>query len=187
MAGIALGLIGSFPTPVTSSFESIVSAAGTGSSGTITFSSIPSTYKSLQIRGIARTTPLSNLVNFNIRFNGDTATNYTRHALIGDGAIVEALSQTAQNSIFVYEAGRGANAAANIVGVSIIDIHDYSSTTKYKTVRIIGGSDANDTSGDVALASGLWLSTAAIDSISIVTTSGSWTTQTQFALYGIKG
>ena len=173
------------PLIMPGSYESIATATGTGSSGTITFSSIPSTYVALQIRGIARTTPLSNVVNFNIRFNGDTGTNYTRHSLIGDGATVSAGGQTAQNSILVYEAGRGANAAANIVGISIIDIHDYASTTKNKTVRIISGSDANDTTGDVALASGLWLSTAAIDSISLVTTSGSWTTQTQFALYGI--
>ena len=173
------------PLIMPGSYESIATATGTGSSGTITFSSIPSTYVALQIRGIARTTPLSNVVNFYIRFNGDTGTNYTRHSLIGDGATVSTGAQTAQNSIYVYEAGRGANAAANIVGISIIDIHDYASTTKNKTVRIISGSDANDTTGDVALASGLWLSTAAIDSISIVTTSGSWTTQTQFALYGI--
>jgi len=35
----------------TSSYESIQSATGTGASGVITFSSIPATYKHLQIRG----------------------------------------------------------------------------------------------------------------------------------------
>jgi len=168
------------------SFDSIASATGTGSSGTITFSSIPQTYKSLQIRAMARST-IGTVINVLITFNGDSAANYTRHDLNADGSIVASGGVTSGTSIFAYEAGRGASTAANIVGVSITDIHDYASTTKNKTVRIIGGSDANNTTGDVALSSGLWLSTAAIDSISFSPTSGNWTTETQFALYGIKG
>ena len=168
------------------SFESIASATGTGSSGTITFSNIPQIYSSLQIRAVARCST-GTVINVLIRLNGDTGSNYTRHNLKGDGATASASGTTGQASIFALDAGRGASTAANIVGVSITDIHDYASTTKYKTVRIIGGSDANNTTGDVALCSGLWLSTAAVTSISFLPTSGNWTTQTQFALYGIKG
>ena len=47
---------------VPSSYESIASATGTGSSGTITFSSIPSTYQSLQLRVSCINTTGDNMV-----------------------------------------------------------------------------------------------------------------------------
>ena len=75
-----------------------------------------------------------------------------------------------------------------MMGAAIIDIHNYVSTTQYKTVRNVSGSDANNSFGEIFLSSGLWLSTAAIDSITLKSTgTGNWTTTTQIALYGIKG
>ena len=65
---------------IPSSYESIASATGTGSSKTITFSSIPSTYASLQIRINGFT---SSSDNWNIRINGDSGTNYTTHYIVG--------------------------------------------------------------------------------------------------------
>jgi len=67
------GLVGN-PVIMPGSYESIASASGTGSSGTITFSSIPSTYTHLQIRGIGRNSYPSTQVN--VRFNSDTGSNY---------------------------------------------------------------------------------------------------------------
>ena len=55
-------------TPVTpSSFESIATVSGTGSSGTITFSSIPATYKHLQIRYIGKTNDVKFRFNDHIK------------------------------------------------------------------------------------------------------------------------
>ena len=56
------------------SFESIATATGTGSSGTITFSSIPSTFKHLQIRGISRNS--ANSIGALMQYNSDTGSNY---------------------------------------------------------------------------------------------------------------
>jgi hypothetical protein len=67
----------------------------------------------------------------------------------------------------------------------IIDIHDYASTTKNKTTRMFGGIDKNG-SGEVSLFSGLWRNTSAITSINIYMSSGNWTTDSTFSLYGIK-
>ena len=61
---------------IPTSFDSIASATGTGSSGTITFSSIPQTYKHLQIRGIGRLDVVTGGVSTRIRLNGDTTSNY---------------------------------------------------------------------------------------------------------------
>jgi hypothetical protein len=72
------------------------------------------------------------------------------------------------------------------MSVGIIDIHDYASTTKNKTVRIWTGDDRNG-SGRTALSSGLWMNTSAINRVDITTASGNWTTASTIALYGMKG
>ena len=169
-------------------YESIASATGTGSSDTITFSSIPSTYTSLQIRFIGRTTASDVPANLHIRLNGDTGSNYAQHQLSGDGTTVTASGLATQTRI---RGGAISTAAetAGIMGVNIIDIHDYASTTRNKTIRIFSGVDKNGAGGFVELGSGLWASTSAVNSVSLFTTvtGGSWSTNSTFALYGIKG
>lgn len=167
-----------------SSYESIATATGTGSSGTITFSSIPSTFKHLQIRGIARSTQAIANVDINFQFNGDTGTNYTYHALYGSGSTAGAFGGTGSSVMFAGVAP-GANQTADRMGVVIVDILDYGSTTKNKVIRTFNGWDMNG-SGDVYINSGMRINTAAITSIEIKAGLGSWTTQTTFALYGIK-
>ena len=168
---------------IPTSYESIASATGTGSSGTITFSSIPSTYASLQIRMIANDGGDNNI---GIRFNSDTSTINTMHILTGDGSTAAASGQININRI--TNIGWAAN-TTNVMGASIIDIHDYASTTKNKTVRSFTGRDSNsgDTTSFVRLSSGVWLSTAAITSIQLLDLGGNFTTSSTFALYGIKG
>jgi len=171
------------------SYESIATATGTGSSGTITFSSIPATYSHLQIRCIARTDTGFATDYIQFRFNSDTGSNYTYHGLEGDGASVAAFGAASQ-TVALDTNITGSAATANAMGAAIIDISDYASTSKYKTVRTIGGQDQNSGSntGQIRLMSNLWLSTSAINSITFTSyRSANWTTSTTFALYGIKG
>jgi len=160
--------------------------AGTGSSGTITFSSIPSTYKHLQIRVLCRSSSTGR--NIQVRFNSDTGANYAQHNLRGNGSTAAATGTASTTEI---EAGWIATSAdaTNVMGVSIIDIHDYASTTKNKTLRAISGLDNNGatTNERIYLYSGLWMNTAAINSISLISNSGNWTTASSFALYGMVG
>lgn len=178
-----LGVIAASGAGGGGAYESIATATGTGSSGTITFSSIPSTYASLQIRLIANDGGNNNI---GIRFNGDSATNYANHMLIGDGATASASANTSVNrALYVGQA----ISTASTFGVSIIDIHDYAVATKNKTVRSFHGWDTNNggDGGAVRLTSGLWLNTAAVTSISLVDLAGSFSTSSVFSLYGIKG
>jgi len=171
------------------SYESIATATGTGSSGTITFSSIPSTYKHLQIRCISR---LSATKGYTIvKPNNDSSTaNYTYHTIYGDGVSITPDKYTTGSlggSYSIYSTGATSELADN-VGVAILDIHDYASTTKYKTFRSFTGYDNNQNgNGIVFLISTLWLSTSAISSLTIDAQGGNFTTATSFALYGIKG
>jgi len=169
---------------VTNSYESIATATGTGSSGVITFSSIPSTYKHLEIRAIGRNTGASNEAIY-LRFNGDTGANYSLHFLRGNGTDVVASAQINYNQAGLYWA-MGMPFASNTFGPNVTSILDYADTNKYKTIRALDGFDGNG-SGAIEIISGLWRSTSAITSITLTANSGvSFTQYTQFALYGIK-
>jgi len=172
-------------------YESIASVSGTGSSGIVTFSSIPGTYTSLQIRCVVKDVYTSGLVDsIYLRFNGTAGSLYGSHNLTGDGATASASALSNVNEIEIPKTIPDSNASfANVMGVAIIDLHDYASTTRNKTLRSISGSNANTTSTDfrVNLSSGLWRSTAAINQITIHTNIDRFTTTSTFALYGIKG
>jgi hypothetical protein len=160
-----------------------VGAAGASS---VEFTSIPSTYKHLQIRVIGRGTQSAASTYLQVQFNGDTASNYYgAHWLNGSGSAATAGADGAANVIYVERIPAG-NATASIFGVNLIDVLDYGSTSKYKTTRNLGGYDANG-SGQITLSSGLWRSTSAITSITITPAASNFAQYSQFALYGIKG
>jgi hypothetical protein len=158
--------------------------AGTGSSATISFTSIPQNYSSLQIRFIGRVTNADTGENLFLQFNSDTASNYSWHYFEGDGATVTAGGAATQAKSL---SGRlsAASATSGIMGAGIIDIHNYASTTQNKTIRVFTGLDRNG-SGNMRLDSGNWRSTSAITSIQITNgSSTNFTTDSTFALYGM--
>ena len=67
----------------------------------------------------------------------------------------------------------------------VIDILDYASTNKYKTIRTLTGQDRNG-AGTGGLYSNLWMNSNAISSVTFSPDSGNWVQYTQFSLYGIK-
>jgi hypothetical protein len=182
-----LGIMAS-STPSVGDYESIstVTVGGAGSA-TITFSSIPSTYKHLQIRMTSRGTTSSGF-GIDIRFNNDSGGNYSpSHYLEGTGsaAISGAAISGTPTLIEIYGQPPSAT-TASVFGGSIIDVLDYANTNKYKTLRHLGGFDANG-SGLIDLDSGLWLSTSAINRIDITCVATAFAQYSSFALYGIRG
>lgn len=172
-------------------FDSIATVTvGAGGSATITFSSIPSTYKHLQIRAIARDArAISGANPCDMSFNSDTTyTNYRQHYLGGDGSAPYAGTVQASGRYAAFGQSAGASNSANIFAASIVDILDYKDTNKYQTVRVLDGLDVNGTGGQVDLQSSLWLSTSAITQIDITPRSSTGFSQySHFALYGIGG
>lgn len=163
-----------------------------GSSGAadVTFSSIPSTYTHLQIRGIMRNTRTADRVgSCDMQFNSDTASNYSFHRLYGEGS-GSGGSDSGTSQTFIRGLGVATDLnTAGIFGVGIIDILDYANTNKYKTIRRLDGIDNNRTSdaGNIGLSSGSWRNTNAITSIKLFPNVNNWSQGTTFALYGIKG
>ena len=159
-------------------YESIQTVTvGSGGASSISFTSIPSTYKHLQIRGIATPSVAANLRG---TFNNDTANNYAYHYLSGDGSTAAA----GNGSTALYA---GYLASATYPSAFVIDVLDYANTSKNKTLRSLFGVDVNGAGGYVLLTSSLWTSTSAINQFTLYPQSGSFAQYSSFALYGIKG
>lgn len=174
--------------PIVGDFESIATVTPSGVN-TITFSSIPSTYKHLQIRFIARDVSNTTQPSMFLRFNGDTASNYSRHQMSADGSTMAAYGQGSVTwGVLTAMTGSTGLYGSNVFGVGIVDVLDYADTNKYKTTRALSGQDTNNTYGVIYYASGVWQSTSAINSITLYTSTGSnYASGTHIALYGIAG
>ena len=167
------------------SYESIATVTvGAGGQSTITFSSIPQTYKHLQLRGIARATTGNDNVYISA-INGDSGSNYVGHVLYGNGASAAAGYSAANTYVSI---GKAFTSTTPGWAATIVDILDYTNTNKYKTMRCLSGVDDNgQASGPIIqLSSVLWMNTGAISSFNL-TTYGNFPQYSQFALYGVKG
>ena len=182
-----LGIIASSISGKLTSFDSIATVTPYTTVSTVVFSSIPSTYKHLQIRFLARTDRSNQEDNIQLRFNSDSAGNYAAHVLYGDGATASSFSDGSSITFNTRSVVAAASSTSGVFGVGVIDILDYANINKYKTVRSLNGYD-NNGAGQVRLSSGLWMNTAAINTITIVPANGpNFTTNSHWALYGIKG
>ena len=159
-------------------FESIATVTvGSGGATSISFTSIPSTYKHLQLRAFIDSNSSDGYMS--LRFNGDTtSSNYRYHYLQGNGSSASA-GTGANNAYFPSTAGPDG-------GGAIMDILDYQNTNKYKTIRILNGWDSNG-SGIISFTSNLWMSTNAINEITLTNTGMNPQQYSHFALYGVKG
>jgi hypothetical protein len=174
-------------TPV-GSFDALGTVTvGAGGLTSITFAGIPQNdYTHLQIRQTARTNLTSPIQTGNaLEFNSDTSANYAVHRFSTDGTTL--LGEVLANETFMYySSNTGNNADANQYGVAIIDILDYRNANKFKTARVITGTDLNG-EGRMAIQSGLWRSTSPIYQIKInCRDGGSFIQYSNFTLYGVK-
>ena len=167
-----------FAGVIAGDFQSIATeTVGVGGTGTVTFGSIPGTYKHLQIR--IHDMPSADH-NITMRFNSDTGSNYSYHNLSGNGSTVISTAVAPENLMYLP----GTSGGLTFPLVVVCDILDYADTNKFKTVRALGGNDNNSTQGAIAFRSNNWRSTSAVTTITL---SGSFAQYSSFALYGIKG
>ncbi len=162
-----------------SSFESISTVTvGSGGTSTIEFTSIPSTYAHLQIRGLVT----DNATNGNLQLKYNSTALTRAHQIMGEGSGTPA-ADTDSGVAVIYNQRTDTGQF-----VVILDILDYANTTTNKTVRVLSGGDKNG-AGRIRFGSGFLDSTSAISSLSMAFNSGGGTfpQYSQFALYGIKG
>lgn len=153
----------------------------------VTFSSIPSTYKHLQIRATMRANRSgAESEIFALRINGDTAANYSAHVLLGNGGSVSSTSYTGESYIR-GEAFAANDDITNAFGATVIDVLDYANATTYKQTRFASGR-CGSTQFAISVRSGSWRSTSVVSSVTLLTYFGSsFVAGSRFSLYGIKG
>lgn len=188
-------LIGTIASGITksklTSFESIATASIDGSlPQSVTFSSIPNTYKNLQIRIFGRAGGFqTSSRSVNLFYNNDktSLTRYHRMYYVSNGFIGADGSQSGAGNIFVGQFAAAGGMLSNTGGVAIIDIIDYASTSKTKVTRSISGINVNSTSQSaMEIVTAYWPITNAISSIELQLGDG-WSNISSIALYGIKG
>jgi hypothetical protein len=176
------------PFTATGSYDALATyTVPAGGVSEIIFAGIPTggQYSHLQIRGLVRTTAAVSFDAIGLRFNGDTSSVYTLHTLFGNGSSATAFASTPTTEAYL-DKGAGASLTSSIFAGIVCDILDYSSTTKFKTTRSLGGADANG-SGVIHLTSGLFRSTNPINSLRLFSTqSGNFAQYSQFSLYGVR-
>lgn len=150
-----------------------------GGVSSITFSLAGLTgYSHLQLRYLSKNTAAG--TDAYIQFNSQTNSVY-RHQLLGNGSSASGSA----NSGIAYILLTSGSSGTSMFGAGIVDILDYASTSKAKTVRSLSGYDLNG-SGIVGLGSALWTSTSAITDMTIVSAGTNLAEFSQFALYGVK-
>lgn len=174
-------------TPATGALTSLSNQTLSGTAANITISSIPATSTQLVLYLLLRGTTAATGVNVRIQFNGDTGSNYDDEALIADGATVSAGPEAAATSGYAG-AVVAANGTANDFGLVVLTIPFYSATNANKLY--VYNSGRYPTQGTTAgyeaqVGSGQWRSTAAISSILVAPSAGSWASGSAATLYGM--
>ena len=159
-------------------YESIATTTLSTATATVTFSSISGSYTDLVL--VCNTIVASGTGNdVALRFNGDTAVNYSNTYLLGTGSV----TASGRNPL-TYSDNGYLDANSGNPNTRIINIQNYSNTTTYKT-NISRASGQN--SGQVTAYVNLWRSTAAITTILIYSASSlTYAAGSTFTLYGIK-
>ena len=161
--------------PLPSTMTPIATSTLTTATASVTFSSLPQGYTDLVLIVNSKGTAAANP---GLRFNGDTGTNYSSTELVGYAGSALSGNYASTTILKSHWAGNSMN---GIWTSFIANIQNYSNSTTYKSVLT-----RYNASAEVDANAGLWRSTAAITSITVITDSNSYDVGSSFTLYGIK-
>jgi hypothetical protein len=171
----------------TGAYDSIATVTVGSPVASIQFASIPQTYTHLELRWMYRSTDVANSVSQAYYYvNNSRPATYASHWSRGFNGTNTFSNNGAGGQEVLLQYGTGGSGAANVFGVGVTTILDYTNTNKTKTQRGLAGFDANG-SGQIVINSGLIPFTTAITQIDIFPDSGNFAQYCKFALYGIKG
>lgn len=158
-----------------STYEPIATTTLGSAAASVSFTGISSAYTDLKIIAVGKRVSGGALA---LQFNGDTGTNYSKTRLLGNGTNAGSSRDTSTSSIST----NGWNDIYN--QLYEIDLFSYAGST-YKTCLIAMSADENG-GGEVSRIVGLWRSTAAINRVDLLITSGTIAAGFTATLYGIK-
>ena len=162
-------------------YTPIATTTASGSTTSVTFSSIPTTYTDLIIIGHLKWVTAGQTCYMQVG-NGsvDTGNKYSLTVLTGNGTSATSTRRSATaNGLFAQYANIG---SASNYGTDIVQILNYSNTTTYKTWL----TRSNDADQTVEAGVCLFQSTVAIDTIKIYTTGvNNIASGSTFTIYGV--
>jgi hypothetical protein len=164
-----------------STYEPIATVTASGSSSTLNFTSIPSTYTDLRLVANLRSADSrSGYQSASFTYNGSTTSLYSGTIVYGNGTSASSYRQSAS----VIEGLVSMNGlASGLFLPNILDIMNYSNTTTFKTTLVSMGGAGLGAYRQI----NTYRSTAAISSIKIEEASAlNWVAGSTATLYGIK-
>lgn len=157
------------PTPT---YDLIASNVLTSSASSVTFSSIPATYRDLVV---VVTSTASTDTQFQIRPNSATTNLSSVSAEARTDGTTYSATFNDIGGVFLY------NYLGSTRSTQIVQLLDYAQTDKHKTILL----RLNNASNGVSMHAGRWASTTAITSLDVVISSGTFNSGSTFYLYGI--
>jgi hypothetical protein len=163
--------------------ETVVSVAA----ASVTFSSIAATYRDLRLVVRGRGSKSADWIELRIRLNGDTGLNYDSNWTINNASAFFDGDSLAQDQMFIGQLP-GATAVANVAGCMEVMLPDYRGTTFHKTMHGMGAHKRQNSTGNQFNynLSGVWRSTAAITSVTVLPDTGNFVVGTVVSLYGLS-
>lgn len=148
---------------------------------TVTFSSIPQTYKDLVVECIFAGFSASGHL-LGIQFNGDTTTNYSGTGIYGNGTTAASSRYSTVNRAPVVGFSNGTGTGLT---TAFVQIMSYTSTSVYKTTLARG----NDSASQTETAVGLWRKAPeAITSLTLLLNgTATMSSGSTFRLWGVIG
>jgi hypothetical protein len=139
----------------------------------VTFSSIPATYRDLVV--VINGGVVSGGHNVLISFNGDTAANYTAVQMSGTGSAPDGSAAFGRLlNYFGFFTG-------DLNSMIKAEVFDYAQTDKHKTYL----SRASSAGNGVAAVAGRWANTNAITTVALNSSGSTFRIGTTFSLYGV--
>lgn len=171
------GVAGSYDLLETQELASAVSS--------VTFSGLDaySDYRHLQLRIVGRSTDGNQM---RLNFNSNTTNKYGRQYLQGNGYSVQKSTAAGQTYL---QAGYLANQGnqANFYSGSIIDIYDFSASTKAtSTTGYSGIAQQPGFNTVVGFFGGAWFNNSAVTLLTLSLSAGNFEPNSRFSLYGVK-
>lgn len=164
----------------------LISEQTPSGTGTVTFSSIPATYRDLMVIIRGRGTTAATSVAALLTFNNDTGANYDKERLTASGGTTVSAAGTAAATSIDLGGIAAANSTADVADAIRVEVFDYRGTTFQKAVHTQNSvKTGTATTNFVAnVQSGWWRSTAAINRVDIVLNAGNFVSGSVVSLYG---
>ena len=163
-------------------FKIATVTVGSAGAATIEFASIPQGYTDLKVLISSRASNASIINNIRWTFNSSTS-GYSYKELYGDGSnAASGGSASSANAQIGYSTGD--TATANTFANTFCYIPNYAGSTN-KSFGVDSVAENNATGQYMDLGAGLWSNTAAITTVTMTPSAGSFKQYTTATLYGI--